>query len=334
MTEPTARDLLGRVRTRLSDPSRWHGEAASRRGDIGQGGALDATGRQVPACDPSAVRWCVIGAVKVEAGITESVWPLPGAAGEALDLIAEASGGWLLNDGANHADVLAAIESAIAATGSTSKVIVTMYAGDAEALRPTALPTVERYAAAHGYDVVEADPPAGLPPHWGKVTALREAVQHFDLAVWIDGDAGFLDGAPDLADALPPHAFQGFAHHPHLPFDLNSWLWVLRAGPQAEAFLTAVWDHRTPPGVEVQPWELKDLKAIHHVLDRSPWLGGTVTLREWSQSTDEHQDVERYAVHVGGDQGWTDDYTSRAARLGHRLRATTPHPPSRSRAER
>ena len=108
-------NLLERVRARLADPERWHGNAATREGDLGCGGALDVHGRQVAATDPSAVCHCVIGALKVEAEIPEGVWPLPGAAGEAFERIAAAAGwpaGVCLNDPAGYDAVYAACEAA------------------------------------------------------------------------------------------------------------------------------------------------------------------------------------------------------------------------------
>ncbi|HEX3241126.1 MAG TPA: hypothetical protein VHR18_13450 [Solirubrobacterales bacterium] len=308
----TAADLLARVHRRLNYPSRWHGDADSRRGDIGRGGGLDREGRQVNACDPTAVSHCVIGAIKVEAGIADAIWPLPDAAGEAFDAIVDA-GGWP-NDALGYDAVFAAIDTALTRSRQpVAKTIITSYVGEAQPLRSVALPTVERYAAAHGYDVVEATQPEGLAPHWGKVAALRDALRTCDLAVWIDGDAAFLDAAPDLADCLPGGAFQGFAHHPLLPYELNSWLWVLRAGQRADDFLGQVWDRRTPDAPA--DFQFLDLAAIHDVLFRSPWLGQTHVLRDWSQTTDEARGVERYAVHLGGDQAFGITYAERAARL-------------------
>jgi hypothetical protein len=121
---PDADQIIERVHNRLSDPKRWHGDAASRRGDFSNGGGLDREGQQVPACDPRAVRHCVIGAVKVEAGVPEGTWPLPGEAGRAFDRIASAAG-WpksdiydgrevhtCRNDEAGYPAVLAAVERA------------------------------------------------------------------------------------------------------------------------------------------------------------------------------------------------------------------------------
>lgn len=108
-------DLLDRVEARLSDPSRWHGEAETREGDFGSGCGLDLQNRQVDALDPSAVRHCIIGAFKVEAGVQEGMWPLPGEAGEAYDRITDAAGwgrGECFNDAEGYDVVIAAVRSA------------------------------------------------------------------------------------------------------------------------------------------------------------------------------------------------------------------------------
>lgn len=110
----TADDLVVRVRDRLADPDRWHGDNATREGDFGAGGGLDADGRQVPACDPTAVCHCVIGAFKAEAGVPEGVWPLPGAAGEAFARVGRAAGwepGLCWNDRDGYDVVFAAVDA-------------------------------------------------------------------------------------------------------------------------------------------------------------------------------------------------------------------------------
>lgn len=119
----TADDIIRPVRDRISDPRRWHGDNATRRGDFGCGGGLDRDGKQVPACDPAAERHCVIGALKLEAGIVdEGAWPLPGVAGEAFDRIRRAAGwepGLCWNDRDGYEAVRAAVDDALGLTANT-----------------------------------------------------------------------------------------------------------------------------------------------------------------------------------------------------------------------
>lgn len=110
----TADEIIEGVYELLSDPARWHGENDTRRGDFGSGGALNASREQVAPADPSAVRWCVIGAFKYVAGLG-AVWPLPGAAGEAFDRVGDAAGwdrGACWNDRDGYDVVIAAVRAA------------------------------------------------------------------------------------------------------------------------------------------------------------------------------------------------------------------------------
>lgn len=110
-------ELLERVLSRLSDESLWHGRSDLRGyGDIAVNGALDASDQQVEADDPSAVRWCFIGAVRIEAKFFRR-WPFIGVSKEALDRVGILLG-WRPNLCDNDADgydvVRLAIERAIA----------------------------------------------------------------------------------------------------------------------------------------------------------------------------------------------------------------------------
>jgi hypothetical protein len=63
-------DILRRARARISDPARW------TRGTL----AKDTHGRAVPASNPSAVRWCALGAILAENdGPDDSAYRLPAA---------------------------------------------------------------------------------------------------------------------------------------------------------------------------------------------------------------------------------------------------------------
>jgi hypothetical protein len=112
-----ADEIIEKVRERLSDPARWHGDNDTRMGDFSCGGALDANHSQVNADDPAAVQWCVIGAFKIETGFAHE-WPLPGVAGEAWNRVSDAAGwerGQCWNDRDGYDHVMAALDAAGAA---------------------------------------------------------------------------------------------------------------------------------------------------------------------------------------------------------------------------
>lgn len=78
------------------------------------------------------------------------------------------------------------------------------------------LPTVERFAGAHGYDVVTTqiddsggDRGAMRRARWSKVGLLREALHRADAVVWSDADAMFCRFDRDMLDDVPLDCFQG-----------------------------------------------------------------------------------------------------------------------------
>jgi hypothetical protein len=119
----------------------------------------------------------------------------------------------------------------------TTKTLLTMYAGDCSVIRPVALPTLRRYAERHGFEVKIAEPVEALPAAWGKVAALRSALESSEFALWVDGDAILTPAADDLSSWLSANAFQCFSQDRRLPFALNSWLWGLRACDESRRFL-------------------------------------------------------------------------------------------------
>src|SRR6185369_8291765 len=99
--------------------------------------------------------------------------------------------------------------------------------------------TFRAYADRHGYELVtstEADP--ARPPAWAKVATLREVLEEFDLAVWIDADAVIVDGRDDIAADLEPGQQLGLVRHGDVP---NTGVMVWRAGDFARALLGEMW---------------------------------------------------------------------------------------------
>jgi hypothetical protein len=120
-----------------------------------------------------------------------------------------------------------------------SRVLCSIGAGPHAALLDVSEPTFRQYADRHGYELVtarEADPQR--PPPWAKVALLRDALQRFDLAVWIDADAVIVDDRDDIAADLAPDKQLGLVSHGAVP---NTGVMVWRAGDFAQSLLAEMW---------------------------------------------------------------------------------------------
>ena len=55
--------------------------------------------------------------------------------------------------------------------------------------------TFRMYAARHGYELALHDSVVETerPPAWSKVQILRDALEHYDVVLWIDADAAIVD---------------------------------------------------------------------------------------------------------------------------------------------
>lgn len=128
------------------------------------------------------------------------------------------------------------------------KVLLTAAGARMWPLLEVALPTFERYAAEHGYEVI-VEPVDDAPGDreairralWTKIGMLRRAAARADVAVWMDADAMFCRFDRDLAEDLPPACFQAFAAE-QAPGRANpsTAVWALRGGAEARAFLDQV----------------------------------------------------------------------------------------------
>jgi hypothetical protein len=124
-----------------------------------------------------------------------------------------------------------------------------------------ALPSFRRYGERWGFDVhAERLPADGTAADagaqrakWAKIALLREALQSYDLVLWLDADVLVLRDDEDVTVHLHPGAFQALvleqvpSEHRVNP---NTGVWLLRAGPAATAFLDAVHTAGPQPG----PW--------------------------------------------------------------------------------
>jgi hypothetical protein len=194
-----------------------------------------------------------------------------------------------------------------------NKALVTMYAAEATVLRDVTLPLFEGYAERHGYNVEIASAVAGLPPAWGKVAALRDALARYDLVVWVDADAAVLDPGEDVADCIPQHAFQAIAVEPRSGW--CTWLWALRSDPNAHAFLAAVWDLRRDhtdwsdcEGANGR-WEQA---AVTHLLARDGCAGTAALGPEWDAYSASLANCRPRLLHASYQAG---SYADRAAVL-------------------
>jgi hypothetical protein len=121
------------------------------------------------------------------------------------------------------------------------KALCSIGSGPHEALLEISRATFAAYAQRHGYELItstESDP--RRPPAWAKVPMLREALDSFELVLWIDADAVIVDGSEDIAGELDPERFLGLVRHGGLQVP-NTGVMLLRAGDRARDLLDQTW---------------------------------------------------------------------------------------------
>jgi hypothetical protein len=187
-----------------------------------------------------------------------------------------------------------------------TKALVTIIEGDDhEQFAEITLPTFERYADRYGYDIVIAETDPDLPtPHWSKALALRQALEDYEIAVWLDIDSLVTGSAPDIANYLTDGlAFQAL---PFLNYEpegntqdaqaalgtkltlIDTGVWAVQQHPDAIRFLDEFIEQR-------DLYELEEgrlgTSAIRRLLGDDdpeeaarrgwwPYVVGTVLLRE------------------------------------------------------
>lgn len=155
-----------------------------------------------------------------------------------------------------------------------SRVIVTAAEGPHAPMLELALPTFEHYAERFGYEIEvgagDEAVEAGRPGPWRKIPLIRQALERYDLVLWLDTDVMILDDSRDIADELESGDYQGLVEQVsgdgRIP---NTGVWLLRAGDRAQSFLRATWDE-----VELIDHMWTDQAAAVTVLgyDLAPWL--------------------------------------------------------------
>ena len=123
------------------------------------------------------------------------------------------------------------------------KALCSIGAGPHEALLEISRPTFATYAQRHGYELItstEIDP--SRPPSWSKVPMLREAIETYELVLWIDADAVIVDASRDVADDLAATSELGLVRHRRRD-DLvpNAGVMVVRGSDLVRGLLDEIW---------------------------------------------------------------------------------------------
>jgi hypothetical protein len=121
------------------------------------------------------------------------------------------------------------------------KALCSIGAGPHAELLAISRPTFQAFARRHGYELItSAQNTTGRPPAWAKVPMLREAVDDYELVVWIDADAVIVDDSRDIAGELE----RDLALARHRRGDQlvpNTGVMVLRSGAFARKLLDEMW---------------------------------------------------------------------------------------------
>lgn len=108
-----------------------------------------------------------------------------------------------------------------------SRTIVTLAIGAHVELLNIAMPTFERFADRHGYDIVVAELDSPRPASWHKIPALLAALDDYEEALWIDADVVIVDDTEDLN--VPKFKWQALvAHHTGDGEVPNCGVWLVR----------------------------------------------------------------------------------------------------------
>ena len=147
-------------------------------------------------------------------------------------------------------------------TGRAAGVVVTAAGPQMRSMmHELALPTFSRFAARWGYDVRAVDlpadgaaaDPAAQRAKWAKIGLLRQALNDYPLALWLDADVLLARTDEDVAGHLRDGHFQALVIE-QVPFEHrvnpNTGVWLMRSCPDAFAFLDAVEAAGPQPG----PW--------------------------------------------------------------------------------
>lgn len=125
-------------------------------------------------------------------------------------------------------------------------------------LNDLSLPTFARYAARWEWQLLVEDlvSDAGGTVEWDKVRLLRQALDVYELVLWLDAETLLLRDDEDVACHLHPDHFQALGLE-HVPSEHRvnptTGAWLLRSCPEAFAFLDAV----DAAGPQAGPWAVQ-----------------------------------------------------------------------------
>ncbi|MCZ7529164.1 MAG: hypothetical protein M5U31_01750 [Acidimicrobiia bacterium] len=125
------------------------------------------------------------------------------------------------------------------------KVLCSIGSGPHEELLEVASETYRVFADRHGYDLelrTELLVPE-RPASWSKVVLLRQLLDEYDFAFWIDADAAIVDVSVDVADEMERGKFLYVVAHEYddqvVP---NLGVIGMKTGRRARKFLDLLWN--------------------------------------------------------------------------------------------
>ncbi|GHH99568.1 hypothetical protein AM1BK_31110 [Neobacillus kokaensis] len=112
-------------------------------------------------------------------------------------------------------------------------------------------PTVEHYGRVHGIDTLfftKTFVPNRLVKR-NKIFLLFNLMKYYELVMWIDSDAMFVDFDTDIRDEIKTdHLVYMGSHYGRDPLFPNSGVIVIKRDPLTEELLQEVWNHKKKEG--------------------------------------------------------------------------------------
>lgn len=125
-------------------------------------------------------------------------------------------------------------------------------------LNDLSLPTFARYASRWEWQLLVEDlfTDVGGTTEWDKVRLIRQALEVYELVLWLDAETLLLRDDEDVAAHLHPDHFQALGLE-HVPSEHRvnptAGAWLLRSCPEAFAFLDTV----DAAGPQAGPWAVQ-----------------------------------------------------------------------------